>query len=395
MVDAEVVANPAQLLRELSFVGDRQLDDHRVDRFISVADDGGLEIGDVGIEVGEARGDTGNDAGTIRAVHAQQVGGIGDGALAVDAGDRDRQTEPAGGVEQRVPKHVGLVVGSDEQDDGEVSTEDGHRRVLEVATALLQDLGDRGDDAGLVGTDSGNSELGQRVASLRSAHVTVGVVQLRPRIRPHIHLGVLVAACLVVVVALSGCDGPAGSEGSGQVPSTEDPAPETEEQQGAGQDLEADGEARSDTTGEGPSVPPLHAEIDDLPESVVTITTDDGSVVRIDVKVATTTEQRRRGLMEVPDLPEGTGMLFLFEEERSGGFWMWNTLVPLDIAYIAADGTIVDILAMDPCEEDEAAACPTYEPDQAYVAAVEVPQDWFAWQGVSSGDHVRWTDPAS
>ena len=142
-----------------------------------------------------------------------------------------------------------------------------------------------------------------------------------------------------------------------------------------------------------PDVPALHPAIDDLAESVVTILTDDGQEVRVDVKVAATAEDRRRGLMEVPELPEGAGMLFVFEEERSGGFWMWNTLVPLDIAYVGDDGAIVDVLAMDPCESDDPDDCPVYPPEASYVAALEVPQGWFTWHGVEPGDRVRWTDP--
>lgn len=141
-------------------------------------------------------------------------------------------------------------------------------------------------------------------------------------------------------------------------------------------------------------LPPLHPEIDHLPEARVTIrAAGDDELAHVDAKVASTTDERRRGLMEVATLPEGTGMLFLFDEERTGGFWMWNTLVPLDIAYIAGDGIIVDILAMDPCEAAEAADCPTYAPEERYLAALEVPQGWFAWQGVRVGDEVTWTEP--
>jgi uncharacterized protein len=142
-------------------------------------------------------------------------------------------------------------------------------------------------------------------------------------------------------------------------------------------------------------VPLLHPQVDDLPESRVNIETTEDAEVVVDVKVAATPAQRQRGLMEVEDLPPGTGMLFLFDEERTGGFWMFNTLVPLDIAYIDADGTIVDILAMDPCGSDDPDDCPTYPPAASYLAALEVPQGWFAWQGVEPGATVTWTEPTS
>ena len=182
--------------------------------------------------------------------------------------------------------------------------------------------------------------------------------RVHPRRRGH--LARTAALCLAVALPLAGCrDG-------GEVPSVSEPAPD---------------------------VPALHPAIDDLPESVVTIVTDDGQEVRVDVKVAATVDDRRRGLTEVPELPEGAGMLFVFDEERSGGFWMWNTLVPLDIAYVGDDGAIVEVLAMDPCESDDPDDCPVYPPQASYVAALEVPQGWFTWHGVEPGDRVRWTDP--
>ena len=64
------------------------------------------------------------------------------------------------------------------------------------------------------------------------------------------------------------------------------------------------------------------------------------------------------------------GMLFVFEQDTSGGFWMKNTLIPLDIAFFAVDGTFVDGFEMQPCTTDE---CPTYTPSGAYRYALELP----------------------
>lgn len=154
----------------------------------------------------------------------------------------------------------------------------------------------------------------------------------------------------------------------------------------------ADGEPGSGT---GPQVPSLLPAIDDLDETVVTITTSTGERVRVDAKVAATTEDRRHGLMQVPEIPAGIGMLFVFDKERSGGFWMFNTLVPLDIAYIDDAGEIGTILAMEPCGSDDPGDCPTYAPDRPYSAALEVPQGWYADVGVATGDRVAWTEPVT
>jgi uncharacterized protein len=139
-----------------------------------------------------------------------------------------------------------------------------------------------------------------------------------------------------------------------------------------------------------PDVPALHPEIDAWDATVVTLHGASGSA-RVDARVAAAPEQLRRGLMHVPEVPDGTGMLFVFGEERTGGFWMKDTLVPLDIAFAAADGTIVAILTMTPCTADP---CPTYDPEVAYTSALEVPAGWFASAGVEVGDALSWSDPS-
>lgn len=64
---------------------------------------------------------------------------------------------------------------------------------------------------------------------------------------------------------------------------------------------------------------------------------------RFDIYLATTDEQQRRGLMFVRQLPRFTGMLFVYEDMRRHSMWMKNTFIPLDIAFVRADGTIANI----------------------------------------------------
>ncbi len=143
-------------------------------------------------------------------------------------------------------------------------------------------------------------------------------------------------------------------------------------------------------------IPPLHPEIDDLPEATVTLTptAGDGDPIEVAVKVAAAPADRARGLMEVTDLPPGVGMLFLFDGPRTGGFWMWNTVIPLDIAFADAEGVVHTILAMDPCEASDPNDCPRYTPDEPYVAALEVAQGWFEDNGLAPGAELTWTAPA-
>jgi uncharacterized protein len=183
------------------------------------------------------------------------------------------------------------------------------------------------------------------------------------------------AVAVLALVAAAGCSSPA----------TTDAAPTDA---ASGDAASGDAALASE-----PEVPPLHPDTDHLDETVVTVTTSEGDTVRVDAKVAATDAERQRGLMEVEDLPAGAGMLFVFDDDRTGGFWMRDTLVPLDIAYIEADGTIGTILAMDPCVAEDASDCEVHTPPHPYRTALEVPQGWFAAQGVAAGDRVTWTDP--
>lgn len=137
--------------------------------------------------------------------------------------------------------------------------------------------------------------------------------------------------------------------------------------------------------GAAAQVPPLLDVIDGWPETTVTL--EGGTTIT--AKVADEPDRRQQGLMNVTDLPDGVGMLFLFEEARSGGFWMKDTLVPLDIAYVLGD-EVVAVLQMDPCEADP---CPTYDPGTEYDAALEVNQGALAEAGVGEGSTITWTEP--
>lgn len=65
-----------------------------------------------------------------------------------------------------------------------------------------------------------------------------------------------------------------------------------------------------------------------------------GRTHKFNVEVARTDEEQKRGLMFRTSLPEGGGMIFPFEKPRIGSFWMENTLIPLDMIFIRADGSI-------------------------------------------------------
>jgi uncharacterized protein len=132
--------------------------------------------------------------------------------------------------------------------------------------------------------------------------------------------------------------------------------------------------------------PPLHPTVDAFDAGVVEVVATDGRRHHVAVRIARTPDQRRHGLMYVPDLPDGAGMWFVFDADRTGAFWMKNTLVALDIAYVDADGQVVSIADAVPCESDP---CPTYPPDGPYRTVLEVPAGWFDRIGAGTGSQVH------
>lgn len=89
---------------------------------------------------------------------------------------------------------------------------------------------------------------------------------------------------------------------------------------------------------------------------------------RIIIEISKTPEEMQKGLMFRENLCLDCGMLFIFEEEDFHGFWMKNTLIPLDMIFIDADLNIVDILYAEPCTEN---ICKPYIPKKKALYVLE------------------------
>ena len=100
-------------------------------------------------------------------------------------------------------------------------------------------------------------------------------------------------------------------------------------------------------------------------------------------EIARTPDERAQGLMYRDELPTGTGMLFVFEDVQIRSFWMANTYVALDIAYIDVSYVIVDIQQLEPLVTD---SNPSAAPA---MYALEVAQGWFAQHGVTVGNQAQ------
>ena len=103
----------------------------------------------------------------------------------------------------------------------------------------------------------------------------------------------------------------------------------------------------------------------------------------IRAEVARTPQQTQTGMMFRKEMAPHEGMLFVFDNLERGCFWMKNTLLPLSIAYIADDGTIVNLADMQPLSE--ASHCSS----QPVRYALEVNQGWFAKRGIKPGFKLK------
>jgi len=96
-------------------------------------------------------------------------------------------------------------------------------------------------------------------------------------------------------------------------------------------------------------------------------------------EIASTPEQREQGLMDRSAVPDGTGMLFVFNRSEERSFWMKDTHVALDIAFFDDANTIVGIKQMEPLDET------LTDSDVATALVLEVRKGWFAENGIGEG----------
>ncbi len=113
----------------------------------------------------------------------------------------------------------------------------------------------------------------------------------------------------------------------------------------------------------------------------------------VDAWIADDDEERAKGLMfktaeDMAPPRDGVerGMLFVFQRDTDGGFWMRNTIINLDIAYIKSDGTIVQTFTMAALDER------SYRPRMSYRFALEVNAGVFERHGIGEGDKVEIPD---
>lgn len=123
-------------------------------------------------------------------------------------------------------------------------------------------------------------------------------------------------------------------------------------------------------------------QIKKLPVENLNIIKKDGSSIIVKAEIAIKEADQMKGLMYRKKIPDGSGMLFVFDKDKIAHFWMKNTPTALSIAYIDYKGEIKDILDMEPLSLETVSST-------AYVRyALEVRQGWFKEQGIMPGDKL-------
>jgi uncharacterized membrane protein (UPF0127 family) len=105
------------------------------------------------------------------------------------------------------------------------------------------------------------------------------------------------------------------------------------------------------------------------------------------LEVARTPQEQEQGLMFRESLPEKTGMLFPFTDKGVHHFWMKNTMIPLDMVWIDAEGKVIFVSAnTPPCKADP---CPSYGPDSPAASVLEIAGGNAAKENISVGAVLR------
>ena len=116
----------------------------------------------------------------------------------------------------------------------------------------------------------------------------------------------------------------------------------------------------------------------------ITIYKADSTTINVKAELAITPDERSHGFMERKNIPDGTGMIFIFEKDQILSFWMKNTPHPLSIAYIDSRGKIRNIYDMTPF------SLTPIKSTSSVRYALEVPQGWYKENNINVGDIVTW-----
>lgn len=84
-------------------------------------------------------------------------------------------------------------------------------------------------------------------------------------------------------------------------------------------------------------------EIEFIKQGDLSLKNNDSIIKNIEIEIANTEAKRQIGLMNRSQMQENRGMLFVFDEDNTSGFWMKDTRIPLDIIFVGADSTVINV----------------------------------------------------
>lgn len=116
----------------------------------------------------------------------------------------------------------------------------------------------------------------------------------------------------------------------------------------------------------------------ELPRTALSI-----GMYRIDAQTASTSAEHATGLMFRTEMPQHEGMLFVFEQPAQQCFWMKNTLIPLAVAFVADDGTLVNL------DEMKAQTLNAHCSEKPVRYVLEMNAGWFSKKGLKAGDKLK------
>lgn len=198
--------------------------------------------------------------------------------------------------------------------------------------------------------------------------------------------GVLILTVILSLVLVAGCVGG----------NSEQVGPGADSDTGSDADTDAGTDTDTNTSDEDTDASEGNGDLVNMPEpytdAVVTFVIDGERRGRLAVEIPDTREEIERGLMGRESLPNGTGMLFVYPDTLIGQrrFWMKNTLVPLDIIFVDADGRVVNIEHASPGFEGERECSnPDYYcSDGPAKYVVEAERGYANETGLSPGDRL-------
>ena len=129
--------------------------------------------------------------------------------------------------------------------------------------------------------------------------------------------------------------------------------------------------------------PPTTTDVEEVVNATFLVEGEEN--VTVTLEVADEPEERRSGLMHRESLENDTGMVFVYPNPKQVSFWMKNTLIPLDMIFVAENGTVLNVQHADPEPNTSSSELDSYPSDGKAKYVVELPQGFANRTDVESG----------